>query len=187
MPKFGLGKLFRQYWALLGILCVLLGLALCYSVEIKTTPSARQSFSLFFDLPYGSVKEEKLSKHIKDVDPEIKLVGVLAFDPSSDEYETYCSSSIACDLYLYSGEYLDKKDLIGFASLDSLSVSDGYQANGVTYGLKANLTENDYFSVPEGTYYCFFRKGSVHLGALDVASQSDLALNLAKDLFHVSI
>ncbi len=187
MPKFGLGKLFRHYWALLGVLCVLLGLGLCFGVELKTTPSARETFSLFMDVAYGSVETEKLQSHIKEVDPSIKLVGVLSFDPASSDYETYYSSAISCDLYLFSGDYLKDKDLSEFASLDTLGVSDGYQVDGVTYGLKANLTENEYFPVPQGTYYCFFSKTSVHLGSLSDSSQSELALTLAKDLFRVSL
>ena len=187
MPKYGLGKLFRRYWALLGVLCLILGFALCFVVELKTTPSARETFSLFMDFAYGSVETQKLESHIKEVDPAIKLVGVLSFDPSSSEYDTYYSSAISCDLYLFSADYLKDKDMSEFASLDSLGVSDGYKVKGTTYGLKASVSENDYFPSPQGTYYCFFKKTSVHLGSLSDSSQSDLALTLAKDLFHADI
>ncbi len=186
MPKFGLGKLLRRYWGILVAFCVVIGVGLCFGIELKTTPSARETFSLFMDLPYGSVKSSELESRIKEVDPAIKKASSLSFDPSSSDYQTYYSTwAASSDLLLFSSEYLTKKDMSEFAVLDSLNVSDGYKADGVTYGLKANLTTNHYFEIPEGTYYCFFRKTSVHLGSLDEASQSDLCLTLAKELFHV--
>lgn len=186
MPKFGLGKLLRRYWGILVAFCAIIGIGLCFGIELKTTPSARETFSLFMDVPYGSVKSSELESHIKEVDPTIKSASALSFDPSSNDYQTYYSTWAAnSDLLLFSSEYLAKKDMSEFAALDSLNASDGYQVDGVTYGLKANLVENPYFEIPEGTYYCFFRKSSVHLGSLDEASQSDLCLVLAKELFHV--
>ncbi len=185
MPKFGLGKLLRRYWGILVVSCILIGLGLCFGIELKTTPSARETFSLFMDVPYGEVKSLELESHIKEVDPAIKRASALSFDPSSNEYQTYYSTwAASSDLLLFSSEYLAKKDMSEFASLGSLDVAEGYQVDGVTYGLKANLVENPYFEIPEGTYYCFFRKSSVHLGSLDESSQSDLCLVLAKELFH---
>ncbi len=185
MPKFGLGKLLRRYWGILVAFCVVIGIGLCFGIELKTTPSARETFSLFLDLPYGSVKSLELESHIKEVDPAIKRAGAFSFDPSSSDYQTYYSTwGASSDLLLFSDEYLAKKDMSEFAALDSLDVSEGYQVDGVTYGLKADLTENPYFEAREGTYYCFFRKSSVHLGSLDETSQSNLCLILAKELFH---
>lgn len=185
MPKFGLRKLLRRYWGVLTACCVLLGLALCFGIELKTTPRARETFCLFMDFPNGEVNAFELESHIKEVDPVIKRASALSFDPASSDYQTYCSTwAQNSDLLLFSSEYLAKKDMGEFAVLDSLDASDAYQVGGVSYGLKAQLSENPYFEAKEGTYYCFFRKSSVHLGALDEASQSDLCLVLAKELFH---
>ncbi len=186
MPKFGLGKLLRRYWGVLVAFCVVIGVSLCFGIELKTTPSARETFSLFMDFAYGSLNSTQLEDRIKEVDPTIKRASAFSFDPSSNDYQTYYSTwGATSDLLLFSSEYLAKKDMKDFLALDSLNVSDGYQVGGVTYGLKANLAENPYFTVPEGTYYCFFRKTSVHLLGLAEESQSDLCLTLAKELFHV--
>ena len=188
MPKFGLWKMFRRYWAPLIISCVLVSVALCFGIELKTTPSARETFSLFADFPYGSLKDKNLESHIKEVDPTLKIASAFSFDPNSSDYQTYYSTwSPNCDMFLFSGEYLENKDVSEFVPLDSLGVSDGYKVNGITYGLKADLSGSVYFSNSEGTYYCFFRKTSVHLGSLDESSQSDLCLTLAKDLFRVKL
>ncbi len=185
MPKFSLGKLFCRYWALLGICCVLLGVALCFGVELRTAPSERETFSMFLDLDYGSVDDEAISNRVKEIDPRIKRAGAFSFSPSSDEYETYYSAWGAnCDLFLFSADYLEGKDMGEFAPLTSLGASETYQIDGVSYGIKAHLGENPYFPLPEGAYYCFFRKTSVHLGSLSESSQSDLCLTLAKELFH---
>ncbi len=188
MPKFGLWKLFRRYWAPLIISCVLIGVGLCLCIELKTNPSPRETFSLFLDFPYGSLDSKALESHIKEVDPTLKRASAFSFDPSSDEYQTYYSVwAPNCDLLLFSSEYLENKDMNDFVPLDSLNVSDGYKANGVTYGLKANLSGNVYFPSSEGTYYCFFRKTSVHLGSFGESSQSNLCLTLAKVLFNVEL
>ena len=188
MPKFVLWKMFRRYWAPLIISCVLISVALCFGVELKTTPSARETFSLFADFPYGSLKGKDLENRIKENDPALKRTTAFSFDPSSNDYQTYYSTwAPSCDMLLFSGEYLENKDMSEFVPLDSLSASDGYKVNGITYGLKADLSGNAYFPNSEGTYYCFFHKTSVHLGSLDESSQSDLCLTLAKVLFRVEL
>ena len=184
MPKFSLIKLLRRYWAILGVLCVVIGAALCFGIELKTTPSARETFSMFLDLPYGSIASSKLERYIKEKDPAIKLATASCFDPSSDEYSTYYSTlGKSADLLLFSSDYLEKRDYEEFAAVDSLMKSDCYVADGVSYGLKAEVKINEYFTVSKGAYYCFFRKTSVHIGSLGEGCQSDLALELAKELF----
>jgi hypothetical protein len=184
MPKFSLAKLLRRYWAILGVLCVVIGASVCFGIELKTTPSARETFSMFLDLPYGSIASSALESRIKEKDHAIKLATAYCFDPSSDEYSTYYSTwGRSADLLLFSSDYLKERDFGEFASVDSLMESDCYAVNGVSYGLKAEVKINEYFTVSNGAYYCFFRKTSVHIGNLSEDCQSDLAIELAKEFF----
>ncbi len=186
MTDFGLKKLFARYWGVLLAISAVLSVALCLGIEFKTKPSSRETFSLFMDFAYGSVKTDAMERRIKEIDPALKKINAYSYGPSASGYQTYYSSWAAnSDLLLLSEEYLDKKDMSEFVSLNSLEASNTYKVDGISYGLKANLTENDYFSLPNGAYYCFFRKDSVHLGGLSETGQSGLSLTIAKELFHV--
>lgn len=183
MPEFGLRKILRHYIAPLLSLMAVIAISLCLGISFRTKPTARESFSMFLDLPYGGVSASKVEGRIKEVDPSIKKANVFSYSPSSNQYDTYYQTwGKEADLLLLSSDYLDKKDMSNFATLDAIG-SEGYKVDGVLYGLSSKKGKSDYFDFDASSYYCFLRKDSVHLGYLSSSSQSDLALLLLKEFF----
>ncbi len=183
MPEFGLRKILRHYIAPLLALMAVIVISLCLGISFRTKPTARETFSMFLDLPYGGVSASKVEGRIKEIDPSIKKANVFSYSPSSNQYETYYQTwGKEADLLLLSSDYLDKKDINDFVALDAIG-SDGYKVDGVLYGLSPKKGESDYFDFDTSSYYCFLRKDSVHLGSLSSSSQSDLALSILKEFF----
>lgn len=184
MNEIRLGKLFKRYAAPIFVVCALWAVALCLSIEIKTKPKASETFSLFMDLPYGSASSSKMESRIKEIAPSIKKCEVFCSSPSSSEYSTYYSTKGAeADLLVLSSSYLEKKSMDDFASLGSIS-KEGYSRDGVVYGLECNKSGGDYFSFPEGTYYCFLRKSSCHISSISLSDGDDLAITIMREFFY---
>ncbi len=183
MPEFGLRKILHRYIAPLLALMAVIALALCLGISFRTKPTARESFSIFLDLPYGQVLTAKMEERTKEIDPSIKKANVFSYSPSSSRYDTYYQTrGKEADLLLLSSDYLDKKDMNDFATLNDIA-DEGYKVDGVLYGLSPKTSKSDYFEFEESSYYCFLRKTSVHLGSLSSSSQSDLAILLLKEFF----
>lgn len=184
MNELRLGKLFKHYAPPIFALCALWVVMLCLGIELRTKPKESETFSLFMDLPYGSVESNKMESRIKEICPSIKKCEVFCSSPSSQEYSTYYSTKgDEADLLLLSSSYLESKKMDGFASLSALS-KDGYSRDGVVYGVECNKRSNDYFSLPEGTYYCFLRKSSCHISSISFSGVDDLAIAVLKEFFY---
>ncbi len=184
MNELRLGKLFKHYAAPICVLCALWVVMLCLGVELRTKPKESETLSLFMDLPYGSVESNKMESRIKEIAPSVKKCEVFCSSPSSQEYSTYYSTKgEEADLLLLSSSYLENKKMDGFASLNALS-KDGYSRDGVVYGIECNKRSGDYFSLPEGTYYCFLRKNSCHISSISSSSGDDFAITVLKEFFY---
>lgn len=184
MSKYNLFAIFKRYIALFLSLSLVCSIALCLCIAFKTKPSAKEKFSLFMDLGYGSVETSKMENRIYEMDSSLKKVEVFSYSPDSTNYNIYFETKgKEADLLLLAKTHLSSKKMDGYAILNDF-YNEGYFVDNNLYGLLSKKKESDYFKFLENEeYYCFFRIDSTHISSVVSSSYDNLAFSVMEEFF----